>query len=51
MLRALQLAALIGTAVAGPVPPNIHVFGHKIPDTDAICAAMVYVWEVRRHTH
>ena len=22
------------------------VFGHKIPDTDAICAAMVYAWEL-----
>lgn len=25
----------------------ISVFGHKIPDTDAICAAIVYSWELQ----
>ena len=27
----------------------IHVFGHTIPDTDAICAAMVRAWELEQH--
>ena len=26
--------------------PQLSVFGHKIPDTDAVCAAIAYVWEL-----
>ena len=24
----------------------LSVFGHKVPDTDAVCAAMAYAWEL-----
>ena len=33
-------------ALGASVPPPMMVFGHKIPDTDAICAALAYVWEL-----
>ncbi|KAK3266185.1 hypothetical protein CYMTET_25175 [Cymbomonas tetramitiformis] len=28
---------------------TIKVFGHKVPDTDAICGAMVRAWELEQH--
>jgi manganese-dependent inorganic pyrophosphatase len=28
---------------------SIRVFGHKIPDTDAICSAIVRAWELEQH--
>jgi len=31
-----------------PLPTPMTVFGHKIPDTDAICAAMAYEWELEQ---
>eukprot|EP01050_Picozoa_sp_SAG11_P036069 SAG11_NODE_13542_length_650_cov_1.613430_1_plen_179_part_00 len=34
-----------GTASAPPV----RVFGHKIPDTDAVCSAIVRAWELEQH--
>ena len=42
MLLTLALAHVGAAAVA----PAMQVFGHKIPDTDAICAAMIYTWEL-----
>ena len=42
-----MLAALLpAMALGASVPPPMMVFGHKIPDTDAICAALAYVWEL-----
>ena len=43
----MALAALFHVAALGAnVPPQMLVFGHKSPDTDAICAAMTYAWEL-----
>jgi len=44
--RICCLLASASVALAASVPPSTLVFGHKIPDTDAICAAMAYVWEL-----
>ena len=38
--------SLLPLASGAPTPAPLAVFGHKIPDTDAICAAMVYTWEL-----
>ena len=48
MLRTLLLAAVAarGACVSVPPAPTTAVFGHKIPDTDAICAALAYEWEL-----
>lgn len=43
---AAVLVALATSVRASPVPSTTLVFGHKIPDTDAICAAMAYAWEL-----
>lgn len=40
----LLVAALPAVGAGGGAP--LSVFGHKIPDTDAVCAAMAYVWEL-----
>ena len=43
----MALAMLWHVATLGAsLPPQMIVFGHKIPDTDAICAAMTYEWEL-----
>jgi len=39
-----SLLALLPAAVYGG--KTYAVFGHKVPDTDAICAAMAYAWEL-----
>lgn len=42
----MHVALFAFLAVAhGSVQP-VLVFGHKIPDTDAICAAIIYSWEL-----
>ena len=40
-----MFALLALPSVLGAVQP-MKVFGHKIPDTDAICAAIAYSWEL-----
>ena len=40
----VRLATLVAAAGAASAP--LSVFGHKVPDTDAICAAMAYAWEL-----
>ena len=40
----LRLSLLIGAVSAGS--PSLSVFGHKVPDTDAVCAAIAYAWEL-----
>ena len=45
-MLSLALAALLGAPA--PRPAVISVFGHKIPDTDAICAAICYTWELEQ---
>lgn len=41
------MLAMFGVAAAAAsTPPPLSVFGHKVPDTDAVCAAMVYAWEL-----
>ena len=44
----MRLLSLIlpAFAASAAVPPTALVFGHKIPDTDAICAALAYTWEL-----
>jgi len=37
---------LLLPVVASNGPAPLSVFGHKVPDTDAICAALVYAWEL-----
>ena len=44
-MRLLHLL-LVVAAHARSIAPTISVFGHKIPDTDAICAALAYAWEL-----
>ena len=44
-MLSLALVAFLGAPVSRPV---ISVFGHKIPDTDAICAAICYTWELEQ---
>uniref|UniRef100_A0A7S4HGP8 inorganic diphosphatase n=1 Tax=Prymnesium polylepis TaxID=72548 RepID=A0A7S4HGP8_9EUKA len=39
-------ALLVLPLVAAASVNSVAVFGHKIPDTDAICAAVVYAWEL-----
>jgi hypothetical protein len=46
-LLALTIA-LSGVAATAIPPAPLKVFGHKIPDTDAICAALVYAWELEQ---
>lgn len=45
-MLSLALAAFLGAPA--PRPAVISVFGHKIPDTDAICAAICYTWELEQ---
>ncbi len=46
-MRALLLSlALLLSPAAASAPERLRVFGHKIPDTDAVCAAMAYAWEL-----
>jgi len=40
----LFLCAVLPIVAAGSAP--MSVFGHKIPDTDAVCAAIAYAWEL-----
>lgn len=42
----LLVALLALAALAAAEVRPVLVFGHKIPDTDAICAAIVYSWEL-----
>ena len=47
MLPASLLAVLLTEVAGGSAPtPKMCVFGHKIPDTDAICSALIYEWEL-----
>uniref|UniRef100_A0A7S2HSX9 inorganic diphosphatase n=1 Tax=Haptolina brevifila TaxID=156173 RepID=A0A7S2HSX9_9EUKA len=39
---------LLSRSSTGASVPVLSVFGHKIPDTDAICAALVYAWELEQ---
>ena len=41
LLALLQLHCTAAVTIGGT-----SVFGHKIPDTDAICAAIAYSWEL-----
>jgi manganese-dependent inorganic pyrophosphatase len=45
-LTLLLGACALGLAGGAGLPPITSVFGHKVPDTDAICAAMIYQWEL-----
>jgi manganese-dependent inorganic pyrophosphatase len=40
LLLCLPVVALAGSK-------KLSVFGHKVPDTDATCAAIAYAWELR----
>eukprot|EP00435_Cladocopium_sp_Y103_P071367 s1182_g37.t1 len=42
MPRLLQWALVVPTAVSA----SLAVFGHKVPDTDTVTAAIVYAWEL-----
>jgi len=44
MLRTAALVSLFACVNAGRC--QLSVFGHKNPDTDAVCAAIVYSWEL-----
>ena len=44
-MRPLAIGCIV--AVAGAPVETIKVFGHLIPDTDAICAALGYAWELQ----
>ena len=48
MLSAVLGSIFLLSASGAPLPTPMTVFGHKIPDTDAICAAMAYVWELEQ---
>jgi len=40
------MGALLPSLAHGQIPAKLSVFGHKVPDTDAICAAVAYTWEL-----
>jgi len=44
MRSLVVLLAVLPVIVADAAP--MRVFGHKIPDTDAVCAALAYAWEL-----
>ena len=47
MERLVVVATFLVLPFVGSAPiPQLSVFGHKIPDTDAVCAAIAYVWEL-----
>jgi manganese-dependent inorganic pyrophosphatase len=47
MERLVVLASFLVLPFVSSAPiPQLSVFGHKIPDTDAVCAAIAYVWEL-----
>jgi len=43
----MRVITLLGLVCAtGATSPPVSIFGHKVPDTDAVCAALVYAWEL-----
>lgn len=45
-----RVVVLLLSQVVGVVgKSSVAVHGHKAPDSDAICAAMVYAWELNSH--
>lgn len=39
---------LLAHSTSSASVPVLSIFGHKVPDTDAICAALVYEWELEQ---
>lgn len=44
------LSAIFGGGTPGKMPSagHIRVFGHKVPDTDAVCCALARAWDLRQ---
>ena len=46
MVRLALVALLAVSSANADTASPLRVLGHKVPDTDAVCAALAYTWEL-----